>query len=209
MTSWKTRVLVAALFATGAGADEFVDKADANGDGFVSLHELRAAHYADPDFNRRIEESFARHDLDGDGRISAEERRARRPEAGDGERAGRAAASSPGVEDPATEQELGAIGHGAIRRQVSSRGGATARPSTQVSRRSADRPTTHQQQSWIERVDTDGSGGASVAELIASGDGERWFSDGEFEAADVDGDGDLDGAEYALLVRSLERRQRR
>jgi len=64
------------LFSCGAAADELVDRADANGDGFVSLYELRAAYYADIEFNRRIEQSFAAYDTDGDGLISEAERRA-------------------------------------------------------------------------------------------------------------------------------------
>ncbi len=69
--------MVAMLSAFPANADELVDRADANGDGYVSLYELRAAYYADMEFNRRIERSFAEYDTDGDGLISEAERRAR------------------------------------------------------------------------------------------------------------------------------------
>jgi len=68
--------IIALLSASASQADELVDRADANGDGFVSLYELRAAYYADIEFNRRIEKSFAAYDTDGDGLISEAERRA-------------------------------------------------------------------------------------------------------------------------------------
>ena len=73
----QSTVATAVMMVIGvAAADDYVSTADANGDGFVSLHELRAAYFADPDFNRRIEQSFSRYDRNGDGLISAEERRA-------------------------------------------------------------------------------------------------------------------------------------
>jgi len=68
------------LSAPALNADELVDRADANGDGVVSLYELRAAYYADAEFNQRIEQSFAEYDTDGDGLISESERRAKQVE---------------------------------------------------------------------------------------------------------------------------------
>jgi hypothetical protein len=61
-------------------------------------------------------------------------------------------------------------------------------------------------ETWIMLVDSDNSGGASRAELIASGDGDQWFSDMEFDAADRNDDGDLDAKELGALVNSIERR---
>jgi hypothetical protein len=57
-------------------------------------------------------------------------------------------------------------------------------------------------------MDTDNSGGASITELIANNDGQLWFRESEFHAADKNDDGDLNAAELAALIQSLERRQR-
>ena len=76
MTPQRLTAIVAMLSAFPVNADELVDRADANGDGYVSLYELRAAYYADMEFNRRIEQSFADYDTDGDGLISEAERQA-------------------------------------------------------------------------------------------------------------------------------------
>jgi hypothetical protein len=77
ITTRRLVAIVAILSGFPVSAVELVDRADANGDGYVSLYELRAAYYADVEFNRRIEESFASYDTDGDGLISEAERRAR------------------------------------------------------------------------------------------------------------------------------------
>ncbi|MEL7450035.1 MAG: hypothetical protein AAFN78_12555, partial [Pseudomonadota bacterium] len=61
MNKYVTGVIAAACLAGSAGhaqtpdagAQTYVDRADANGDGVVSLYELRAAYYADPAFNQR------------------------------------------------------------------------------------------------------------------------------------------------------------
>ncbi len=44
--------------------------------------------------------------------------------------------------------------------------------------------------------------------MLASGGGQAWFTGSEFDAADTNGDGDLNAGELEVLVRSLERRQR-
>ena len=80
MTPRQVYVVVAMLCVSAVHADDFVDRADANGDGFVSLYELRAAHYADAEFNKRIEQSFSSYDSNGDGLISEDERQAKRAE---------------------------------------------------------------------------------------------------------------------------------
>ena len=89
-------IIVAMLCVPAVHADDFVDRADANGDGFVSLYELRGAHYADIEFNQRIEQSFADYDSNGDGLISEDERQAKRG-------APAATAESATSEDPTTE----------------------------------------------------------------------------------------------------------
>ncbi|MGB5589900.1 MAG: EF-hand domain-containing protein, partial [Gammaproteobacteria bacterium] len=76
MTPQRLIIIFAMLLALPVNADELVDRADANGDGYVSLYELRAAYYADMEFNQRIEQSFAEYDTDGDGLISEAERQA-------------------------------------------------------------------------------------------------------------------------------------
>lgn len=71
----KTRLIVAAVAALGAGAAIAagpMKDADSNGDGFVSLDEARAAHAA------RVEENFAKADTNGDGLLSQDERKAAR-----------------------------------------------------------------------------------------------------------------------------------
>ena len=70
----KTGLIVATIAVLGAGVayaggGHFTD-ADSDGDGYVSLQEMKAAH------NARIEEHFARADADGDGLLSEAERRA-------------------------------------------------------------------------------------------------------------------------------------
>ena len=61
----------------------------------------------------------------------------------------------------------------------------------------------------IQENDTDNSGGASVSELISSGDGSQWFPDRAFTSADKNGDGELDADELEVLLQSMERRRRR
>ncbi len=58
---------VATLSATGALAERGMPDADADGDGFVSLAEFKAAH------DERIEALFARVDTNADGLLSDEE----------------------------------------------------------------------------------------------------------------------------------------
>ena len=96
MTPRQVYMMVAMLCVSAVHADDFVDRADANGDGFVSLYELRAAHYADTEFNKRIEESFASYDSNGDGLISEDERQAKR--------AARAAAAESARRDNQTSE---------------------------------------------------------------------------------------------------------
>ena len=62
---------------------------------------------------------------------------------------------------------------------------------------------------WIQQIDADNSGGASLRELVASGDGSQWFQDSDFTSADKNGDGDLDPDELEVLIQSMERRSRR
>ncbi|MBT8445231.1 MAG: hypothetical protein HKN81_05055 [Gammaproteobacteria bacterium] len=196
MTPRRICAIATVLAASAASADELVERADANDDGFVSLYELRAAHYADLEFNRRIEQSFADYDTDGDGLISAAERRAKRAEAS------QAAAIAP-VVVPALDNAAGASG------------AATDSPSPAASSTTAgaaaslpDSQGLSRSESWILEIDADNSGGASIEELVASGDGSQWFSDKAFSSADENGDGDLDPDELEVLMQSLERRRR-
>ncbi|MGB5622565.1 MAG: hypothetical protein WBN65_08735, partial [Gammaproteobacteria bacterium] len=62
---------------------------------------------------------------------------------------------------------------------------------------------------WIQQIDADNSGGASLRELVASGDGSQWFQDSDFSSADKNGDGDLNPDELEVLIQSMERRSRR
>lgn len=216
----------AACAQTGSNSfDGFVDRADANGDGVVSLHELRAAHYADPEFNRRIEQSFRRFDRDGDGVISAQERgllsrpsgavtpaapAAVAPEAPPAQQAPTAARSFP--RDEAARPPRNNSTAQALTLDASPLGSAPAASSTPPEQE-LDAPrqavTVSRTQAWILEIDTDRSGTASASELLASGDGQRWFSSEEFNAADRDKDDALNAEELDALVRSLERRQRR
>ena len=62
---------------------------------------------------------------------------------------------------------------------------------------------------WIHQIDADNSGGASIEELAASGDGNQWLQDSDFRSADKNGDDELDPDELEMLIQSMERRQRR
>ncbi len=62
---------------------------------------------------------------------------------------------------------------------------------------------------WIQQIDADNSGGASMEELVASSDGDQWFHESDFTSADKNGDDDLDPGELEVLIQSMERRQRR
>lgn len=70
----KTRFVLAAIALLGAGTAfaGHVKSADSDGDGYVSLEEMKAAH------NARIEERFAKVDSNGDGLLSEEERQSAR-----------------------------------------------------------------------------------------------------------------------------------
>ena len=72
-----------------------------------------------------------------------------------------------------------------------------------------DRRGLSRSELWLEQIDSDNSGGASMSELAASGDRPDWLADSVFDSADRDGDGDLDPGELEVLMQSLERRQRR
>jgi hypothetical protein len=342
MTPQRLATLVAMLSAFPVNADELVDRADANGDGYVSLYELRAAYYADLEFNRRIEQSFADYDTDGDGLISEAERQAaavatakttpgpgsavttpgetaassttvtppataaapaaepepvkkmapissagRPPPAADGMSSMPAPAAEPepvkkrppisaaGRPPPTAEgatstdalaftgitpiSELSSPSPAAAGTAATATGAAatTGVPSTSVSgttqtpttvaglstatdtvstgtarpntgadraagrmpqtappaRRSAralpDRRGLSRTEIMIRENDADNSGGASVSELISSGDGRQWFPDRAFKSADKNDDGELDPDELEVLLQSMERRRRR
>ena len=249
--------IVAILLVFPANADELVDRADANGDGYVSLYELRAAYYADMEFNRRIEQSFADYDTDGDGLISEAERRAQaiatvetRPEAGievSGDTAvtpATATAPTPAVGTastpaPATQATAAAevsptpatgisAGAGAetpstpTAETVSAEipamdavadtpGGRSPEVASTATAADATLPDTRglsRSELWIQQVDADNSGGASIRELAGGGRNE-WLSDRDFSSADKNSDGDLDPDELEVLIQSMERRQRR
>lgn len=271
--------IVAVLSVFAANADELVDRADANGDGYVSLYELRAAYYADMEFNRRIESSFAEYDTDGDGLISEAERRARAvataetaPGVGIAATASGETAVTPGTGtvpaaasgetkvDPAIETATAtASGEAAVapgtgmaaaaasgqtavtpatRTAPATAGGMASTPAAETvspgtagmdagadtsggpSPEAAPATTTaagalpgtgglSRTELWIRQIDADNSGGASLEELVDSGDGQRWFQDSEFFSADKNDDGDLDPDELEVLIQSMERRQRR
>jgi len=303
--------IVAMLSAFAANADDLVDRADANGDGYVSLYELRAAYYADMEFNRRIEQSFADYDTDGDGLISEAERRARAvataetapgggmattasgetavtPRTGTGPAAasGKTAvsprtgtetatasgemavtpatgtapatasgetAASPGtgtapataagmastpaavpVATPAAEvaptpaagsstpapaetaptraAETVSVGTPGMDTGADRSGGASPEVAAATTTADVALPGTSglsRSELWIRQIDADNSGGASMEELVASGDGDQWFHESDFASADKNGDDDLDPGELEVLIQSMERRQRR
>jgi hypothetical protein len=198
-----TCMLVAMLGVTAVQADEFVDRADANGDGFVSLYELRAAHYADVEFNKRIEESFASYDSNGDGLISEAERRAKH-----------AASSNTAPPELGVQgtNDTGTVPAATVSYDASSQPINSEQPpmddNSVAPSDAANVASLSRSESWILQIDADNSGGASVAELVESGDGKQWFTDSAFESADVNGDHDLDPAELEVLLQSMERRRR-
>jgi len=276
MTAQRLITIVAVLAAFPVNADELVDRADANGDGYVSLYELRAAYYADMEFNRRIEQSFADYDTDGDGLISEAERRVQAdataetvPGAGmatpaSGETAaipatGMAPATAaevastpeavtvvtPAVEVPPTpatglsaapaaemaptpaaglsttaeaetastpNAETLSAGTPGIETGVGGSGGRSPEVASVTTTADGALPGTgglSRTELWIQQIDADNSGGASISELAASGDGVQWFPESDFASADKNGDGDLDPDELEVLIQSMERRQRR
>ena len=198
MTPQRIYAIAAMLSVSAVNADELVNRADANGDGFVSLYELRAAHYADIEFNRRIEKSFAEYDTDGDGLISEAERSAKRAET---TAAGATAATAAIVTVDAPTTDTGADGS-------ANRSGDALTAAVSADASPPKNGGLSRTESWILQIDADNSGGASVAELVASGDGRQWFTDKAFESADRNGDRDLDPDELEVLLQSLERRRR-
>lgn len=207
MTIRRCLIIAALVGVANTHADDRVNRADADGDGYVSLHELRAAYYADPEFNARIERTFAAYDRNGDGLISAGERGAA---LGDkAEPAARPPLESLTIE-PGLSYSLGTSRdvtttpeRSAADRTLDTRAAEKVQSSAGLAEERQSREAA-----WIAQIDKDRSGGASAAELIESGGGEAWFSERDFAAADKNGDGDLDETELAQLVRSIERRQR-
>ncbi|MGB5586501.1 MAG: hypothetical protein WBN78_01930 [Gammaproteobacteria bacterium] len=268
MTPQRLIIIFAMLLALPVNADELVDRADANGDGYVSLYELRAAYYADMEFNQRIEQSFAEYDTDGDGLISEAERQAQAPATAEttqktAPRAGMAAtASGEGAVAPVTgtapataagtstappaatvttspaglaptppaglsaaaateapaapaaetvSVETPGMDTGANSPAHTSAGSSpeVAAATTTANVVLPDTRGLSRSELWIEQIDVDNSGGASITELVASGDGSQWFADSDFTSADKNGDGDLDPDELEVLLQSMERRRRR
>ena len=257
MTPQRLIAIIAMLSAFPVSADELVERADANGDGYVSLYELRAAYYADMEFNRRIEESFASYDTDGDGLISEAERRAQAvaraetaPGTGIAPSGGTAVAPATGTA-PAPAAGTAAIPASATQATAAaevsptpgtgiSAGAGAETPSTPTAETvsavippmdavadtpagrtpevastaaaaDATLPDTRglsRSELWIQQVDADNSGGASIRELAGGGRNE-WLSDRDFSSADKNSDGDLDPDELEVLIQSMERRQRR
>jgi Ca2+-binding EF-hand superfamily protein len=217
MTPQRILTIAALLSAGPVHADKFVDKADANGDGAISLYELRAAYYADPDFNQRIEESFAEYDADGDGLISAAELSIRRAEEA-------VSSQADELNAPVAPRTEEAAAIPIITLAPNDGGGAAsmapdiatgARP--QISEPAVDEstapatlapaaPKLTRSEAMIAEIDDDKSGGVSVEEL--SNDDEQWFSDQAFKSADGNGDGTLNAEELEQMLQSLERRGR-
>jgi len=226
VTPQRLTAIVAMLSAFAVNADELVDRADANGDGYVSLYELRAAYYADMEFNRRIEQSFADYDTDGDGLISEAERQAQAvataetaPGAGmaataSGETAVTPATGTAPVAEiastPAAETvSVGTPGMDTGADRSGGRSPEVAPATTTADGALPDTRRLSRTELWIQQIDADNSGGASISELVASGDGSQWFPDSDFTSADKNSDGDLDPDELEVLLQSMERRQRR
>jgi len=198
MTPVRITAIAAMLLASIANADEMLDLADVNGDGYVSLYELRAAYFANAEFNRRIEQSFADYDTDGDGLISEAERQARRTEV---EATAATAATAGSVSTGAAVEDTRVVESNDPPPEASN--AATATAATLPSAGGLSRS-----EAWIQRIDADRSGGASMKELLASGEGDQWFTKKTFENADENDDGDLDSIELEVFLQSLERRRR-
>ncbi len=238
MTPQRLTVIFAMLLAFPVSADDLVDRADANGDGYVSLYELRAAYYADMEFNQRIEQSFAEYDTDGDGLISEAERRAQAAATAPAAATPAGTSSAPpaaavttspaglaptppaglsaaqATETPAAEtasvrppgMDTGAGSSAGRSPEVAPATTTAAATSANVAL--PDTRGLSRSELWIEEIDVDNSGGASISELVASGDGSQWFADSDFASADENGDGDLDPDELEVLIQSMERRRR-
>ncbi|MDJ0929044.1 MAG: EF-hand domain-containing protein [Gammaproteobacteria bacterium] len=205
MTPLRNYATIAMLFASAVNADEFVDQADANGDGYISLYELRAAYFADIELNRRIEQSFADYDTNGDGLISEAERRAQRDQT--------AATSAPTVPTAPTAPAASVSNDSPnYATRVDDSGSPSPETATAPRTSSESLPNTGvslgRTETWIEEIDSDNSGGASYAELIASGDGRQWFTGKSFQSADKNGDGELNPDELEALMQSLARQRR-
>lgn len=146
----KTRITIAAIAILGAGAAFAagpMKNADTDGDGFVSLEEVKAAQSA------RAEKHFARTDTNGDGLLSEEER---------------------------------AAAHEAKREH---------RKGQRENRRM--KPRNPEQ--IVERLDTNGSGSVSLDEF----QGRRFTPDlASFNAADSDGNGELNAAELGEMMKA-------
>jgi hypothetical protein len=213
MTSQRFFAIVATILVSAVNADELVDRADANGDGSVSLYELRAAYYADVEFNRRIEQSFAEYDTDGDGLISETERRMKRAETATESTPATTQTSAALAATAATAATAKSVPVDSPGATTSADGSGDPAPAISTAAREVEAAppypdTLSRSESLILEIDADNSGGASIDELVASGDGRQWFTDKAFESADVNDDDDLDPDELEVLLRSLERRRR-
>lgn len=146
----KTKLTIAAIALLGAGAAFAagpMKNADTDGDGFVSLEEVKAAHSA------RAEKHFAEIDTNSDGLLSEEERK---------------------------------VAH-------------EARREHKKDRRDHRRMRPHNPEQIVERLDTDGSGSVSLDEF----QGGRFAPDAEtFNAADSNGNGELDTAELEEMMKA-------
>jgi hypothetical protein len=229
MTLHRNFLIIAMSLALNAQADEYVDKADANDDGKVTLYELRAAYYADEDFNRRIEESFAKYDTNEDGIISPMEMREKRALEQQ-----QAAANNrpPGVDYPdpdegvallsvvpATEENKAAVSleipgtsataastpataaTSSARSAAPSTAGSGARVAT------PNQPRLSRSETMLLELDDDRNGILTKSELVNNG--EQWFSDSAYKSADRNDDGNLGADELEQLIQIQERRRRR
>lgn len=235
MTLHRIFLIVALPLALNALADDYVDKADSNDDGKVTLYELRAAYYADEDFNRRIEESFAKYDTNEDGIISPMEMREKRALEQQ-----QAAANNrpPGVEYPDPDEGVALLSvvpategnkaAGSLEIPGTSGAEATsaAAPATTSAARSAPAPSSgsgarisppsqpgsgqkrlSRSETMLLELDDDRNGILTKSELVNNG--EQWFSDSAYKSADSNGDGNLGADELEQLIQIQERRRRR
>lgn len=219
-------LITAMPLALNAQADEYLDKADSNDDGKVTLYELRAAYYADEDFNRRIEESFAKYDTNADGIISPMEMREKRALEQQ-----QAAANNrpPGVDYPdpdegvsllsvvpATEENKAAVSveipgsnAAAATSSAPSAPATAAGSSARVaapSQPASGQPRLSRSETMVLELDDDRNGILTKSELVNNG--EQWFSDSAYKSADRDGDGNLGADELEQLIQIQERRRR-